>query len=235
MRLLSILTATLTMAMATSASAQEPSPAKTPSVQDYLCTFAHKCGGDASGPVETIQAPRTKGFRLARTASGPVDAAPAKPGFAGRAKHVTDHHGYPRDAAPSGRQTVRYANIAAAAAMPTTGAARPRADLMIGFELNSARLSPVGIASARVFAQSMLRPELAGSRFVIEGHTDLRGGRALNMDLSQRRAQAVADFLVAQGVDRSRLTARGLGPDVPLPGHRASDPDNRRVEAELGS
>lgn len=110
---------------------------------------------------------------------------------------------------------------------------RPRADLMIGFDLNSARISRQGIASARVFARSLLVPELADKRFVIEGHTDLRGGRALNMDLSARRAQAVADFLASQGVDRARLTVRGFGPDRPLPGHGATDPDNRRVEAEL--
>jgi outer membrane protein OmpA-like peptidoglycan-associated protein len=104
---------------------------------------------------------------------------------------------------------------------------------MIGFELNSARISRQGIASARVFAQSLMMRELSGKRFLIEGHTDLRGTRALNMDLSERRARAVTDFLVAQGVDRARLTTRGVGPDVPLPGRTASDPTNRRVEAEL--
>ena len=89
------------------------------------------------------------------------------------------------------------------------------------------------MASARIFAQSLMRPELAGKRFLIEGHTDLRGGRALNVPLSERRAQAVADFLASQGVDRSRLVPRGLGSDVPLPGHRSTDPANRRVEAAL--
>ena len=91
------------------------------------------------------------------------------------------------------------------------------------------------MASARVFAQSLLTPELSGRRFVISGHTDARGGRALNMALSERRAAAVQDFLVAQGVDRSRLSARGVGPDEPLSGRGAADPANRRVEAELAS
>jgi outer membrane protein OmpA-like peptidoglycan-associated protein len=232
MRLFSSLPATLALVIATSVNAQQPSPAKTPSVEGYLCTFAHKCGDDAAAPVETIQAPRTKGFRLARAAA-PAAADPA-PGRASYVAPAATRHGRVRDYTISGgaaRQAPRYA----AATTTASAAGRPRADLMIGFELNSARISQVGLASARIFAQSLLTPELLGKRFVIEGHTDLRGGRALNMDLSQRRAQAVTDFLVSQGVDRSRLTTRGFGPDVPLPGHTASDPDNRRVEAELGS
>jgi outer membrane protein OmpA-like peptidoglycan-associated protein len=76
-------------------------------------------------------------------------------------------------------------------------------------------------------------PELRGKRFLIEGHTDERGGQGVNMPLSARRAQRVADFLVAEGVERSRLQTRGLGSSAPLPGQRAASPANRRVEAEL--
>ncbi|MFZ3185861.1 MAG: OmpA family protein, partial [Pseudomonas sp.] len=47
----------------------------------------------------------------------------------------------------------------------------------------------------------------------IVGHTDSTGSRAHNMDLSQRRAQSVANYLTAQGVDGSRLSTRGAGPD----------------------
>lgn len=124
---------------------------------------------------------------------------------------------------------------ATALVRPATGvpAGALRADLMIGFELNSAQLSAVGRDSARIFAQSLLQPALVNKRFAVEGHTDLRGGRALNAALSLHRAQAVVDFLAAQGVDRTRLTARGLGSDVPLPGRVSTDTANRRVEAEL--
>lgn len=232
MRLFSILPATLGLVIAAAAPARQAPAPEMPSVAGYLCTFAHKCGGDAAVPVETIDAPRTKGFRLARAAPTAADATPARTVSVPRGTPTSGRRGYARvaAAAPAGGRGSRYTVPVAAAGM-----ARPRADLMIGFELNSARLSGDGLASARIFAQSLLTPELSGKRFVIEGHTDLRGARALNMGLSQRRAQAVADFLVAQGVDRSRLTTRGFGPDVPLPGRSASDPGNRRVEAELGS
>ena len=68
-------------------------------------------------------------------------------------------------------------------------------------------------------------------RFRIEGHTDSAGGRDVNQPLSQRRAQAVADYLVAQGVAQNRLEVQGFGFDRPLPGTPASSGRNRRVEA----
>ena len=51
------------------------------------------------------------------------------------------------------------------------------------------------------------------------------------MALSQRRAQAVADYLIGQGVAQDRLEVRGYGFDRPLPGKSASARENRRVEA----
>jgi outer membrane protein OmpA-like peptidoglycan-associated protein len=55
----------------------------------------------------------------------------------------------------------------------------------------------------------------------------------MNLDLSKRRAAAVVDYLNGLGVGRDRLDIRGYGPDRPLPGHRPTSPDNRRVEAKL--
>nr|HEX4314215.1 OmpA family protein [Kofleriaceae bacterium] len=66
----------------------------------------------------------------------------------------------------------------------------------------------------------------------IGGHTDERGSAAYNLDLSARRAAAVVDYLVAHGIDHTRLGSRGYGLTKPIdPGH---DEDawakNRRVE-----
>ena len=46
---------------------------------------------------------------------------------------------------------------------------------------------------------------------LVEGHTDASGDEAYNLDLSQRRAQAAADYLIGKGVDASRLQVEGLG------------------------
>lgn len=230
------------MAAAAVVGLASPSVAQTaaktqPSVAGYLCTFAGKCDDSSTVEQPTRDAPETRGFRLARPANSAVakpepttaNYAPARPAATAPARHPTA-----RTRVAHGIDGTAAANLASAAANPAP-LGRRRADLMIGFELNSARISQQGIASARVFAQSLLRPELAGTRFAIEGHTDMRGGKALNQSLSARRAQAVADFLASQGVDRSRLTPRGLGYSTPLPGHSADDPANRRVEAELES
>jgi outer membrane protein OmpA-like peptidoglycan-associated protein len=66
----------------------------------------------------------------------------------------------------------------------------------------------------------------------IQGHTDNTGKKATNVKLSQARADAVKAWFVAKGIDASRLTAKGYGPDKPLtPNKTAEDKaKNRRIE-----
>ena len=66
----------------------------------------------------------------------------------------------------------------------------------------------------------------------VQGHTDNRGGTNANMDLSQRRADAVVLWLAEQGISHARLTARGYGDSRPvLPNITAQNrARNRRVE-----
>lgn len=69
-------------------------------------------------------------------------------------------------------------------------------------------------------------------RAVIEGHTDAIGPRPINQELSERRAQAVAEALVARGVAPGRLTVRGFADTRPVASNRTPDgrAANRRVE-----
>ena len=69
----------------------------------------------------------------------------------------------------------------------------------------------------------------------VVGHTDSTGSHSYNMGLSQRRAQSVANYLMAQGVDASRLSTRGAGPDQPVASNATADgrAQNRRVEVTL--
>ena len=66
----------------------------------------------------------------------------------------------------------------------------------------------------------------------IEGHTDSSGNARHNHRLSQRRAESVKAYLTGKGVVRTRLTAKGFGPDVPLETNDSADgrERNRRVE-----
>lgn len=104
-----------------------------------------------------------------------------------------------------------------------------RRDIRMSFDLGSAQLTATAKRTLDRFAEGLIR---VGSfrPFVVEGHTDSSGGRAVNETLSAARARVVVDYLAMKGVDRSRLNARGLGFDRPLPGRTAADPANRRVE-----
>lgn len=103
------------------------------------------------------------------------------------------------------------------------------ADVRVLFANGSADLDAHGMAEIGHFAHALEAPELADKHFVVEGHTNSVGARAYNLDLSQRRAQAVVDYLVKLGVETTRLQAKGYGFDHP----RMTDPKaagNRRVE-----
>ncbi len=104
----------------------------------------------------------------------------------------------------------------------------------IYFDFNSATLKATSsdeIARVKSFLESN-----PATTIEIAGHTDNWGPKAYNKDLSQRRAQAIVDHLIAQGIDARRLTAHGYGEEQPL----ASNDDeregralNRRVELRV--
>lgn len=101
------------------------------------------------------------------------------------------------------------------------------------FAPGQAKLRPEARANlARVVAFVQGAP-VAAVR--IEGHTDSRGSANLNQALSQRRADAVRDALVEDGVNGERLSAVGMGEDQPV-ADNASDEGrarNRRVDVIL--
>ena len=68
---------------------------------------------------------------------------------------------------------------------------------------------------------------------VIVGHASTDGSDATNQSLSERRARAVSDFLVSQGVPSSRIDAFGRGETEPLAGIPGTSPENRRVEIAI--
>ncbi|MDR2214315.1 MAG: OmpA family protein, partial [Nevskiaceae bacterium] len=69
----------------------------------------------------------------------------------------------------------------------------------------------------------------------VAGHTDSTGTRAYNQQLSERRAQSVADHLVAQGVARNRIITVGAGMDHPVASNSTVEgrAQNRRVEITI--
>jgi outer membrane protein OmpA-like peptidoglycan-associated protein len=69
----------------------------------------------------------------------------------------------------------------------------------------------------------------------ITGHTDSRGSAKYNEDLSAKRAGSVRQALIANGIDESRITARGMGPANPIASNNthAGRQQNRRVEVVI--
>ena len=69
-------------------------------------------------------------------------------------------------------------------------------------------------------------------RVMITGHTDAQGGYRHNVDLSRRRADAVRDYMVEQGIDAKRIETRGVGPDEPISTNDTTEGRalNRRIE-----
>ena len=69
----------------------------------------------------------------------------------------------------------------------------------------------------------------------IEGHTDNVGSAWYNKDLSRKRAAAVVSWLVEQGIDASRLSSSGKGPDSPIDSNKTDEgrQNNRRVEFHI--
>jgi outer membrane protein OmpA-like peptidoglycan-associated protein len=101
----------------------------------------------------------------------------------------------------------------------------------IHFEFDSAVIKPQSHHIVRAVARTILfNPKIR--KVEVQGHTDERGSDNYNLDLSQRRAQAVVDFMVAEGVSPKKLIAQGYGESQPL--LRKSTPaawaKNRRVE-----
>lgn len=106
--------------------------------------------------------------------------------------------------------------------------------LVLNFVTDSAELTQRQKQQLSEFAAVLRNNRLRTVRFVVEGHTDSFGSDEHNRELSRRRAEAVVDFLVASGIDASRLEPLGKGMNWPLvedPFH----PVNRRVELRLRS
>ena len=75
--------------------------------------------------------------------------------------------------------------------------------------------------------------QMAGGMYVrVEGNTDNLGDETWNQGLSERRAQAIVDYLVSRGVDRRRLVARGNGSGNPLASNKTAEgrARNRRTD-----
>jgi outer membrane protein OmpA-like peptidoglycan-associated protein len=118
--------------------------------------------------------------------------------------------------------SVTTATTVAAPAFPDLGS--------VHFDTDKATLTPEGQATLQQAASAMKANPASHLR--IEGFTDSTGSVPHNADLSEQRALAVAAYLKGQGIDGSRLTGGGFGPEKPADTNatETGKADNRRVE-----
>ena len=113
------------------------------------------------------------------------------------------------------------------------GQERKRIPLRIQFAFDSAELSDQARQDLDEFGKALSGETLSGRPFIIEGHTDSVGSDEYNNDLSKRRADAAAAYLVSvHGVAATTLSTEAFGESTPR-GDNSTDAgrrENRRVE-----
>jgi len=102
------------------------------------------------------------------------------------------------------------------------------------FDTDEATLRPEAVAALRTIL-GQVRAEPGARTLLVEGHTDDRGDAAYGQRLSERRARAVADWLISAGFDERRVRTRGWGERRPAyPNDSDADRQrNRRVVLTL--
>ena len=204
-------------------------------VYDYL----DKCPGTPTGvKVDKVGCP------LDSDKDGVPDYLDSCPGTPAGAK--VDQYGCPpmeemqevRAQAPAAAAQVETKVVtkeaAAAAATAKEMFEKGRATINVEFATNKADIKPVFDKELQRFGDVMKNyPDLS---VVIEGHTDNVGGKAMNEQLSAKRANSVKSYLVKKfGIAESRLTAKGYGMSKPIAGNKTKEgrQKNRRVEAAV--
>jgi outer membrane protein OmpA-like peptidoglycan-associated protein len=108
---------------------------------------------------------------------------------------------------------------------------KPKIDLEINFDYNSADISAKSLASVQALGSALTNADLRGSTFVVAGHTDASGGEAYNQDLSERRADAIKRYLVDKyGINGADLVTVGYGESKLKEPSQPMAEANRRVQ-----
>ena len=101
----------------------------------------------------------------------------------------------------------------------------------MAFDVDSAVIKTTFYSTLdRIASQIQARSSTA--RYTIVGHTDSDASNEYNQDLSERRARAVASYLISKGVDAGQLSVLGLGETRPIASNATVEgkAQNRRVE-----
>lgn len=106
-------------------------------------------------------------------------------------------------------------------------------DQGVYFETNKSAVQ--GTSETTLNSMAQILKEYPKSNVLVEGHTDSAGPDDYNMTLSEQRATSVSDYLISQGIDKSRLTTKWYGENQPVADNDTKEgkAKNRRVELAI--
>ena len=106
-------------------------------------------------------------------------------------------------------------------------------DAGVYFETNKSAIK--GASATTLDKLANILKEYPKSNVLVEGHTDAAGSEEYNWGLSQKRAESVTQYLVAQGIDKSRFTTKWYGETQPRATNETTEgkAKNRRVELAI--
>jgi outer membrane protein OmpA-like peptidoglycan-associated protein len=189
-----------------------------PETAQFVCDLTGDCSGDSAAvAAPSTPAPATSGARTSSTRGFSFQRATSE----GQAATPAPSRPTQMASAPPVQRSIsRPAQIGSS-------------NLQLSFVTGSAILTEPAKVRLAKYAAALGSPQIASRRVRIEGHTDASGSQKSNQALSQRRAQAVADFLIAAGIPASRFEVVGFGSSRLLPGVTPQSAANRRVMAVL--
>jgi outer membrane protein OmpA-like peptidoglycan-associated protein len=119
-------------------------------------------------------------------------------------------------------------------AAPPAAPPPPPKDWMVFFALDSTKIDPD--AAATITDAANVAKGMPSAKVTVVGYTDTTGPVAYNQALSQRRANAVRDGLIANGVPAGQITILGEGEAGLLvqTANQVNQPKNRRVQIRVG-
>ena len=147
------------------------------------------------------------------------------PADAARAADETKFIGALRNRATRSLSTEERDKIASIAS------SKPKIDLEINFEFNSAVLGSKAMPQVAELGKALTSEDLKGRTFILAGFTDAKGSETYNQGLSERRADAVRQFLSKKyGIEAGNLVTVGYGHTQLKDPANPFAADNRRVQ-----
>lgn len=247
------------MALAASAAGHAAPPAAAGAGNDFVLhdsgTLARDTHGAKASKIEPTRTEAAMKFIVVDKDKGPVRGVViylTAPGGTRYYTDETDAEGYAEVLVPVGQKyDVTYLSLGRHDVASTVSVAdEPKQSVKLTLRYQRQVLPPTFVLTGVTFdtAKATIRPESfprldivvefmthkKSARVEISGHTDNAGKPKANKTLSEKRAQACLDYVVAKGVERRRLTAVGYGDERPIAPNDTDDgrQKNRRIEAK---